>query len=251
MHQILSNPPAEESLRNARTISPAKPKTLVLIPARGGSKGIYKKNIRPLGGLPLIAYSINVARQASLVGRVVVSTDDETIAAVAREHGAETPFLRPASLATDNALIGHTVEHALQTLRSQGYTPEATAVLYPTHPFRTPATLDFLIDKLLRGYSPVLTLKAVDCARRNYATIGEDGRLRPIVPTERGLGMKKIMYYRKNGLFTGFLFRFANNPYAYVIRNPLSVIDIDSEKDLALAEWVLREGGFDFKGGMA
>jgi len=74
---------------------------LALIPARGGSKGIPRKNIRPFAGYPLIAWSIAAAKQSSLVPRVIVSTDDEEIAAVAREWGAETPFLRPAELAQD------------------------------------------------------------------------------------------------------------------------------------------------------
>ena len=71
-------------------------KTLALIPARGGSKGIPRKNIRSFAGYPLIAWSIAAARQSELVTRVIVSTDDEEIATVAREYGAETPFLRPA-----------------------------------------------------------------------------------------------------------------------------------------------------------
>ena len=74
---------------------------LALIPARGGSKGIPRKNIRAFAGFPLVAYSIAAARQAKAAMRVVVSTDDEEIAAVAREHGAETPFLRPEELAGD------------------------------------------------------------------------------------------------------------------------------------------------------
>src|SRR3954469_13396668 len=75
---------------------------LALIPARGGSKGIPGKNIRNFGGYPLIAWSIAAAQQSELITRVIVSTDDEGIAAVAREHGAETPFLRPAALAQDH-----------------------------------------------------------------------------------------------------------------------------------------------------
>ena len=75
---------------------------LALIPARGGSKGIPRKNIRPFAGFPLIAWSIAAAKQSDLVTRVIVSTDDEEIAAVAREFGAETPFLRPPKFAEDN-----------------------------------------------------------------------------------------------------------------------------------------------------
>ena len=89
---------------------------LALIPARGGSKGIPRKNIRNFAGYPLIAWSIAAAKQSEFVTRVIVSTDDEEIAAVARESGAETPFLRPAELAQDKTTDLPVFEHAIQWL---------------------------------------------------------------------------------------------------------------------------------------
>ena len=98
---------------------------LALIPARGGSKGIPRKNIRSFAGYPLIAWSIAAAQQASCVTRVIVSTDDQEIAAVAREHGAETPFLRPAEFAQDQTTDLPVFEHALQWLEEkEGYQPD-------------------------------------------------------------------------------------------------------------------------------
>src|SRR4249919_3067538 len=98
---------------------------LALIPARGGSKGIPRKNIRSFAGYPLIAWSIAAAKQASNVRRIIVSTDDEEIAAVAREHGAETPFRRPSELAQDQTTDLPVFEHALQWLETnENYQPE-------------------------------------------------------------------------------------------------------------------------------
>jgi len=89
---------------------------LAIIPARGGSKGIPHKNIRPFSGYPLIAWSIAAARQAKAVTRTLVSTDDEEIAALARQFGAETPFLRPTELAQDNTTDLPVFQHALRWL---------------------------------------------------------------------------------------------------------------------------------------
>lgn len=111
--------------------------TLALIPARGGSKGIPRKNIRNFAGYPLIAWSIAAALQAKSVNRVIVSTDDEEIAQVAREYGAETPFMRPSELAQDRTTDLPVFEHALKWLEEiEGYKPEMVIQLRPTSPIR-------------------------------------------------------------------------------------------------------------------
>ena len=112
---------------------------LALIPARGGSKSIPRKNIRPLAGHPLIAYSIAAGRQSNLVTRTIVSTDDEEIARIARQYGAETPFLRPAEFAQDNTTDFPVFTHALSWLKEhEGYQPEIVVQLRPTSPIRPP-----------------------------------------------------------------------------------------------------------------
>lgn len=115
---------------------------LGLINARGGSKGIPRKNVKPLCGKPLIAYAIEAGLAAKRVNRVVVSTDDQEIADVAREYGADVPFMRPASLASDSALQIEAVKHALTTLKSTGEDFDAVAVLQPTCPLRNAADID-------------------------------------------------------------------------------------------------------------
>ena len=123
---------------------------LAIIPARGGSKGIPRKNILDFAGYPLIAWSIAAGKQSKMVTRVLVSTDDEEIASVAREYGAEVPFLRPVELAQDNTLDLPVFEHALKWLKEiEGYKPEIVIQLRPTSPIRPRDCVDNAISILL------------------------------------------------------------------------------------------------------
>jgi N-acylneuraminate cytidylyltransferase len=123
---------------------------LAIIPARSGSKGIPRKNIRPFAAYPLIAWSIAAARQSELVTRTIVSTDDAEIAGVARSFGAETPFLRPAEFAQDQTTDLPVFEHALQWLvENENYHPGVVVQLRPTSPIRPPGLVDSAIRNLL------------------------------------------------------------------------------------------------------
>lgn len=108
---------------------------VAIIPARGGSKRIPRKNIREFCGKPMIAYSIDAARQSSLFEHIVVSTDDEEIASVALARGAEVPFQRPAQLADDHAGTTEVIAHATRWLTDRGWLPEAVCCIYATAPF--------------------------------------------------------------------------------------------------------------------
>jgi CMP-N,N'-diacetyllegionaminic acid synthase len=123
---------------------------LALIPARGGSKGVPRKNIRPVAGRPLIAYTIDHALAARTVTRTIVSTDDEEIAEAARAAGAEVPFLRPAALAQDHSTDLEAFRHALEWLRDEdGYEPELVVHLRPTNPIRRPERIDEAVELML------------------------------------------------------------------------------------------------------
>ena len=123
---------------------------LALIPARGGSKSIPRKNIESFAGRPLIAYSVAAGLAARRVDRVVVSTDDEAIAAIARRYGAETPFLRPAEYSQDETPDLPVFRHALQWLAEhEGYLPEVIVQLRPTSPFRRVRHIDRAVELLL------------------------------------------------------------------------------------------------------
>lgn len=162
--------------------------TLALIPARGGSKGIPRKNIKPFAGFPLIAWSIAAARQSSQVTRVIVSTDDEEIAAVAREYGAETPFLRPAELAQDNTTDLPVFEHALHWLeQNEGYQPEVVVQLRPTSPIRPQGMVDEAI-RLLLAHADADCVRGVVPAGQNpfkmWRFHGKDQPLTPLLEVE-------------------------------------------------------------------
>jgi len=126
-----------------------RPEVLVVVPARGGSKSIPRKNIRLLAGHPLVAYSIAAARAARCVTRIVVSTDDAEIAAVAHSYGAEVPFLRPEELARDDTRDLPVFAHALQRLaQAEGYHPDFVVHLRPTSPLCRPEWIDRAVDLL-------------------------------------------------------------------------------------------------------
>lgn len=116
-------------------------KKLCVIPARGGSKRIPRKNIKSFHGQPMISYSIRAARECGLFDTIIVSTDDEEIAEVARAHGAATPFVRPADLANDYAGTGAVVVHAIQWFSDQGMAYDATCCIYATAPLIDPEKL--------------------------------------------------------------------------------------------------------------
>lgn len=113
-------------------------KMLVIIPARGGSKRLPGKNIKNFCGKPLIAWTIEIAKKCKFVDRVIVSTDDESIAKIARKYGAEVPFIRPASLASDTASSMDVIVHAVKKMQdNESYFPDAICLLQPTSPLRT------------------------------------------------------------------------------------------------------------------
>ncbi|MBR0129657.1 MAG: pseudaminic acid cytidylyltransferase [Neisseriaceae bacterium] len=109
--------------------------TLCIIPARGGSKRIPRKNIKLFHGKPMIAYSIQAALKSACFEHIIVSTDDKEIAQVAREHGATTPFMRPENLADDFATTGDVMRHAISEMQKQGWQGEQVCCLYATAPF--------------------------------------------------------------------------------------------------------------------
>lgn len=117
------------------------PSIVGLIPARGGSKRVPGKNVRTLGGHPMLAYTIAAAADSGIFDSLIVSTDSEEVAAVARHYGAEVPFLRPAALATDTSPDIEWLEYTLEELRARGRTWDCFSLLRPTSPFRTAETI--------------------------------------------------------------------------------------------------------------
>lgn len=165
-----------------------KPEVLAIIPARGGSKGIPRKNIRDFAGAPLIAWSIAAALRAETVTRVIVSTDDEEIAAVAREWRAETPFLRPAELAQDNTTDYPVFRQALEWLSEhEDYHPDVVVQLRPTSPVRPLHCVDEAV-KLLLAHPSADCVRGVVPSGQNpfkmWKVDAESGRMLPLLQVE-------------------------------------------------------------------
>jgi N-acylneuraminate cytidylyltransferase len=158
---------------------------LAIIPARGGSKGIPRKNIRPFAGYPLVAYSIAAALQAESAIRVIVSTDDQEIAEVARHFGAETPFLRPAELAADKTTDLPVFQHALSWLAEhENYHPEIILHLHATSPVRPLGFVDQAV-RLLREHPEAECVRSVVSPGQNpykmWRIEAESGRMIPLL----------------------------------------------------------------------
>lgn len=135
---------------------------VALIPARSGSKGVPGKNVRLLGGRPLIAWTIEVCRRAKMVDRVIVSTDSPGYAAVAKDLGAEVPFLRPAELATDKSSDLQFVTHCLDWLAAKGEEPALVAHMRPTTPLRDPVVVDEAIQMFSHCADTATCLRSVE-----------------------------------------------------------------------------------------
>jgi N-acylneuraminate cytidylyltransferase len=161
---------------------------LALVPARGGSKGLPRKNLLQAGGRPLIAWTINAARGASAIERTIVSSDDDEIMAVARQHGGEVPFRRPAVLATDTATSVDVALHALDSL--PGY--EYLVLLQPTSPLRTALDIDAAFHQMIAQGAPscVSVCPAEESPYWMYSC-GADGCLTRLLAVPEGVSRRQ------------------------------------------------------------
>ena len=160
---------------------------MALIPARGGSKGIPRKNIKDLGDHPLIAYSIAAGLSSKLVTRTIVSTDDEEIARKAKEYGADVPFLRPEEFARDDTRDLPVFLHVLSWLKEhEDYQPEVVVQLRPTSPFRSPTLVDETIQILLNNPQANSVRGVVPSKQNPYKMwqVLDDGKMEPLLNTE-------------------------------------------------------------------
>ena len=158
---------------------------LCIILARGGSTRIPGKNIKILGGKPLIAYTIECAKHCTHQMRVVVSTDDPAIAAVAVKHGAEAPFLRPAAISQGDSLEIDAFKHALGWLKMfDQYEPDLIVKLFPTSPFRKPASVDKAIELLLADQDATCVRSVTKCSEHPFKMWRVyENRLYPLIPS--------------------------------------------------------------------
>lgn len=231
---------------------------LALIPARGGSKSIPRKNIRLFAGHPLIAYSIAAGLQAQTVTRVIVSTDDEQIAAVARQYGAETPFLRPAEYAQDNTTDLPVFQHALGWLAEhENYHPEIVIQLRPTSPIRPLDCVDSAVQLLIEHPEADSVRGVVSSGQDPHKMwrITLDGRLAPLL-TVPGLAepynaprQTLPPTYWQTGHIDAIRIStieakksLSGDIILPLILDPKYTIDIDTLNDWQRAEWLIGQG---------
>lgn len=220
-------------------------RTLGLIPARGGSKGIPRKNVRTIAGKPLISWTIESALASRVLAAVVVSTDDEEIAEVARAAGAEVPFMRPAELAADETSGVAPVLHAMTAL------PQFDSVLLmqPTSPMRGPADVEGILDVARNGAESIVSVSEARCHPQWMFEMGDGAELRPIVTQADAVRRQDLPpLYALNGAMY-----FATRPWletrrAFIgegtigyLMPPERSVDIDDMLDWRLAELLLRD----------
>ena len=238
----------------------AQPEVLAIVPARGGSKSIPRKNIKLLAGHPLMAYSIAAGLQAESVSRVVVSTDDEEIAEIARAYGAETPFLRPAELAADDTQDYPVFRQALAWLKEhEDYQPEVVVQLRPTSPLRPKDCVDQAVAKLLADPKADSVRGVVPSKQIPYKMwrISPDGRMQPLL--DDGLDEPYNMPRQKlpptywqtghiDAIRTKSILEkesLSGDVILSLVLDPKYTIDIDTIQDWERAEWRLIHADLD------
>lgn len=232
-------------------------RVLAVIPARGGSKAIPRKNLVPIAGRPLLAYTCAAVKNSRLIDRAILSTDDEEIASVARGLGLETPFMRPAALAGDTTPMIDVLRHALEEMAAQHYVPDAVVVLQPTSPLRQAHHVNGAIQLLNdSGADTVVSVVPVPhqftpgsllCVADGRAVPYDDGSAvlrRQDKPALFARNGPAVLVIRRATLESG-------NLYGADVRvlemTAADSVDIDTLDDLSLAEYYLDRRKVDVR----
>ena len=218
---------------------------LAIIPARGGSKRIPRKNVKKFSGKPMIAWSIELALRSQLFSRVIVSTDDDEIADVAASYGAEVPFRRPEHLSGDFVGTREVIDHAIEVSTSLDYKPDTACCMYPCAPFLSPDNLAAAIAKLdAAGIGsflyPVIEFPApIERAMR----MDTNGRIRPVDPSAMLTRTQDLApaYYDAGQFYWGHVETWlSGKPISddalTIVLDASQVVDIDTPADWVKAE---------------
>jgi CMP-N-acetylneuraminic acid synthetase len=227
--------------------------TLAIIPARGQSKGIPRKNIKLLCGLPLLAYTARAALASRRVSSVILSTDDEEIAEVGRQHGLRVPFLRPAEMARDDSPTLPVIRHAIEWAEANGEFYEAVCILQPTTPLRSPELIDRCIALLeTSGADSVTTMLPVPPRLNPHWVYFEDasglfrlstGESEPISRRQNlppAFHRDGSVYVTRREIVIGHNSLFGQTLRGVLV-DPGESVDIDSPEDWVLAESMLQK----------
>ena len=223
-------------------------RVLGLVPARGGSRGIPGKNLVPLGGRPLIAWTADAAAASRYLDRVVLSSDDEAILAAGREAGLEVPFVRPAELARDDTPAMDVVLHALDALDDV----DLLVLLQPTSPLRTAADIDACIERVVAGAPCCVSVTEPGHSPAWMFTLGEGGAMRRLIPELAIPARRQELpaVYALNGAVyvaeVDWLRRERSFLAEGTVGHPMPAdrsVDLDDELDLALLEVLVARRG--------
>jgi len=220
---------------------------LGLIPARGGSKGIIKKCITPLINKPLIAYTIEEAKKSRYLSKIIVSTDDEDIASVSKEYGAEIPFKRPKELAQDDTPTLPVIQHALTRLMSQGYVPDYIVLLQPTSPLRNVTHIDAAIEKIIQTKADMIVSLCKVTQHPFWMRRMEGDKVFPFIETKNTYNRRQDLpeLFRLNGAITVARREIIVEEKkkldirGFVMEEDVSV-DVDTPMDLFIAQKMLE-----------
>lgn len=233
-----------------------KQKIIAIIPARGGSRGLPRKNILPLAGKPLIAWTIEQAKQSRYIDKVVVSTEDNEIAEISKKYGAEV-VERPKELATDSSLAIEAVRYTLTELKKGKYSPVIGILLESTCPLRSVKDIDKCIEILLENENldSVATFSEATLNPTRAWTI-KDGKpttfIKNAVPWLPRQDLKKA--YQLNGAVYAFrvdklkendISVFFGNSHAVIIPKERPMLDIDDTLDFEFIEFLIQRGDYD------
>jgi CMP-N,N'-diacetyllegionaminic acid synthase len=232
---------------------------LAIIPARGGSKSVPQKNIRDLAGKPLIAWTIDEVKKSKLVNRIIVSTDDQKIADVAKKYGAEIPFLRPAEISGDLATDVEFLTHALDWLKeNEGYEPDIVLRLPPTSPLRTVEHIDTGIKTLLDDPEADSVRPIAEAPKHPYKMwkISKDNKYIEPFLSESFTGMKEPYNMPRQLLPKAYVHTGAmdvmrartirelkstsGGKVAYFVMEPEDAVNVDREIDFLTAELLMK-----------
>ena len=229
-----------------------KTKIIAVIPARGGSKEIPRKNIKKLCGKPLIGYTIETALETDIFDRIIVSTDDLEIASVSEKYGVEVPFMRPKYLSGDNVPILPVIQHVINELKKEHYEPDIVTILQPTNPFRKSEDIVRAINKIIE--------RNVDCVVSLSEVSQHPFRMRKMLYDRPlplfAVGQKKL-YAQRQDLPTIFMMdgaiqvsrtktmmnskNFYSEDVCGIEIDKISAFDIDTHFDFSIAETILKE----------
>ena len=226
---------------------------LAIIPARGGSKGLPRKNIKPLLGKPLIAWTIEQAENSKYINKVIVSTDDEEIAKISKEFGAEVPFLRPEELARDDSPTIDAIMHAINWFEKREEFFNIIVLLQPTSPLRTTNDIDKAIELFLNDKNALSLVSVKENEHPPFWSFKiENNLINPLFGDEYLKKRRQELpkSYMPNGaiyiscvdVLKEYKSFYTPKTISYIMSSERS-IDIDNEFDFSLVEFVLRNKG--------